>query len=314
MTSNERNKYVSFLQALRVKKGLPIEVVSNATDIPLKLLESLENERYTKLPEKVYIIGFLKKLAIYYQVDQKLLIDQFKLQDDLPKPKDNRLKYNKLSWNFVFTPKVLVGFISICLVVLILGWLSWQLFGINSSPRLTIREPVAGQVIKQSFIKVDGFTDAGAQVLINNEKIQAASDGNFSAVLSINTGTKQLSIQAISKFGKITTQTIPLVIDLSKAGVDTTTVIEPSKVYNVIVRVTKSLPISLTVDGQIRPTQQILPDSPFELNVKSKLEILTPDAGSTLVTVNGQNLGTLGREGQVLSVPINLEESVSIPK
>ena len=53
----------AFLKDARVAKNLTVQQVSEDTKINLKLLVHLEDDRLLKLPNKIYVVGFVKSYA-----------------------------------------------------------------------------------------------------------------------------------------------------------------------------------------------------------------------------------------------------------
>ncbi|MGZ3589502.1 MAG: helix-turn-helix domain-containing protein [Thermodesulfobacteriota bacterium] len=65
------------LKELRERMGLELETVSKETKINLKILESLEEETFEKLPALVYLKGFLKSYAQALGLDPQKVVEGY---------------------------------------------------------------------------------------------------------------------------------------------------------------------------------------------------------------------------------------------
>ena len=67
----------SELKQLRERMGLELQTVSKETKISLKILESLEEESFDKLPALVYLKGFLKSYAQCLGLDPQKVVEGY---------------------------------------------------------------------------------------------------------------------------------------------------------------------------------------------------------------------------------------------
>jgi len=65
------------LKQVREKIGLELQTVSKETKISLKILESLEEENFEKLPPLVYLKGFLRSYAQCLGLDPQKVIEGY---------------------------------------------------------------------------------------------------------------------------------------------------------------------------------------------------------------------------------------------
>jgi cytoskeletal protein RodZ len=68
------------LLGAREKKGLPLEVVSQDTKIPVSTLQYLETDNFEAIPAKVYATGFLKIYAQILGLDPAQVINKYEVQ------------------------------------------------------------------------------------------------------------------------------------------------------------------------------------------------------------------------------------------
>ena len=65
------------LKQVRERMGLELQTVSKETKISLKILESLEEESFEKLPPLVYLKGFLKSYAQSLGLDPQKVVEGY---------------------------------------------------------------------------------------------------------------------------------------------------------------------------------------------------------------------------------------------
>jgi cytoskeleton protein RodZ len=80
------------LRILRESKKISLSTLSQKTKIGISLLQYLESDDYEKLPNRIYVRGFIKNYASILNVDEKPLIATFDSYFIVPEPIEN-LKY-----------------------------------------------------------------------------------------------------------------------------------------------------------------------------------------------------------------------------
>lgn len=68
----------------RQQKSITLDAVATATYIPQRLLQALEAEQFERLPEPVYVQGFIRRYADYLGLDGKALSQTFDLHPIAP--------------------------------------------------------------------------------------------------------------------------------------------------------------------------------------------------------------------------------------
>ncbi len=293
-----------YLRQIRESKGLDIRNVATECGIPEKALKLLENGEFQHLPADVYVMGFLKKISVYYGIQSGVLVEQYKRERKVELPEEIRNK-TPLGTGRMFisvTPKMLSFILGAVLIIATLIWLVWQVFQINTSPELEIYEPKPGTVVKESVVRVKGKTDPGTNLNINKEKVFVDKDGLFYAELSLSSGQKDLVFESENKFKKKATETLSIIVDIPENSGGSKDQTAESELL-VEISVKKDLNISLTVDDIVLETKKVTQVEPLKITAKQKIVLLTSDAGNTFVKVNGKDLGALGRVGETLTVP-----------
>lgn len=286
-----------YLRQVREYYSYELEEVADKTGIKLKFLEALESGKFLLLPPDVYVAGFLRQLASVYSVDYGVLLQQYKKERLIQQQVNNQGVVEK-GWRgkifkgLVITPKLLSLAGGAIFVLFTAGYIVWQVFSINRTPHLEIYQPQSRQVITESFVNVEGKTDPGMSVTINNDPVFVERDGSFKKQVGLSSGPKSLVVAAKNKFDKsvsITLEVMGQPLQQPKHGQ-----------LELRLEFSADVNISISLDGQ--PVQDGLfhkGDSKTFL-AENKIVLSTSDAGATRAVLNNQILGPLGRPGEEL--------------
>ncbi len=191
------------LKSARVTKKYSLSHVEGMTKIKAAFIDSIEKENWESLPPFPTVLGFVKSLAGSLEVDQNMAVAV--LKRDYPPKKLRITPKPDVSKKFVWSPKLtfVIGVSSVLLILL--GYLSFQYIHFVSRPSLSIDSPKENQVVIGDSVTVFGSTDSDAKVVINNQPIMVSPDGKFSESLDVTSETKEIVIVASSRSGKTTT-------------------------------------------------------------------------------------------------------------
>lgn len=191
------------LKDSRIAKSYSLKHLEGVTKIKSGFIDAVEKENWDNLPPFPTVLGFVKSLAGSLGVDTKTAVAILK-RDYTPKklrvvPKPDMVK--KISWSpkFTFTLGVSV------VLVILFGYLITQYIHFISPPDLDIVSPKENQIVKGSSVVVFGSTETDAKITINNQPVMVTPDGKFSTSLDVADDTKEITITASSRSGKITT-------------------------------------------------------------------------------------------------------------
>ncbi len=288
-----------YLASVRNNLNFSLEEVSKKTGIKLRFLQSLESGDFRPLPADVYVIGFLRQLAELYVVDANELILQYKKEKNIQKQVLNQRQafvsgwYKKYFGKLVITPKVLSVILGLMFVILTLGYIIWQLWSINRTPVLKVNEPQNNAVIPGSVVNVSGQTDPGADVSVNGQNIFVDGKGGFQTQAALSPGPEEITITASNRFGK----SVSRAINITGAG----SVASTAGPLQLSLSFTGAATIIFTIDNQPSQTVNFSAGDNKTFSAKQKILISTSDAGATKVSLNGQNLGVMGRPKEQLS-------------
>jgi len=288
-----------YLASVRKNLNFSPEEVGEKTGIKLKFLQSLESGDFRPLPADVYVIGFLRQLAELYAVDADELILQYKKEKNIQKQVSRQNQafasgwYKKYLGKLVITPKVLSLFLGLMFVALTLGYIIWQLWSINRTPVLVVTEPKNNAVIFGSVVNVSGHTDPGAEVNVNGQNIFVDGKGGFQTQAALSPGPEEITITAANRFGKSVTRGL----NITGAG----SVASTAGPLQLTLSFSGAATLIFSIDGQASQTVNFSAGDNKTFSANQKILISTSDAGVTKVSLNGQNLGVMGRPKEQLN-------------
>lgn len=305
-TIPEREALGEKLAKKRAALGYDIKEIERATRIRAKHIEYLEAGEWEKLPPDVYVRGFLKNYATFLKLDPvkvtRVYLKERGLKENVKKisvseaaPKrTSRIKNPKI----IITPKRIAITSAILGALVIVGYIGWQISILAAPPTLEVKSPLDNIKVEEQQLVVEGKTDAGADVSINDVPIGIDPDGNFKEKISLQDGVNLIKVSAKNKLGKSTQTTRTVLAKLKAIATDNT-----PKTENLEMKLDigpNSASIYIEVDGKPISDKNavMLPGSSQKITAKEKIVITASDGGSVRVTLNGKDLGLLGKTGE----------------
>lgn len=190
------------LRQSRQDKGLTLNSIAEKIDIKIAYLSALEENRFDKLPAGIYGKRFLKKYADYLCLDyQKLLLD---FSDQLTVSDNNNPFSQKIvkSSKLIVFPRLARNILIFIITSVICFSLFFYLKKIVSPPNLIIYFPPANFVTTDVSVSINGQSENGAEIKINNELVFSDIDGAFSKIINVKRGTNFIKITAKKKYGR----------------------------------------------------------------------------------------------------------------
>ena len=287
----------NFLQQERQNRGLSIKDLSDQTRIKQVYLEMLEQSDFSKLPADVYVKGFLKNLAGYYNLLDQDLVNQFE-KERISEPRVIKTEKNKDAGKFKITlnPKIIIITASIVLFLGALIYVGTQIRSVLVPPFLEITEPVDDSSILGNSVLIAGKTELGAEVTINNQLAVVDKEGQFAENLILSKGLNLIEVASKNKFGRISK-----ILRKITAENEVSSPVLGSELINLVIQIgPNSAWIYLEADGVMVQRGTMLPGSSKTVSAKDNILLTSANAGSTQVIYNGKDLGKLGREGEVV--------------
>lgn len=289
------------LKAVRRTAGLSLRHVAEVTKIRKQFLQAIEEGKYDELPAEVYAKGFIENYAKFlgFPVDEVLL--QYKRERGLTGKPTSVLEVPRRTSTgpqLTITPKTMWLAAGVLSFLIAVGYIVSQVSGFATAAKLEIAKPTVNATVNTETTEVEGKTDIGAQVAINNQPVPTDPDGGFREKVRLLSGTNTLKISAKNKTGKEKVVTRTVIAQLPKSagassptpaagGLLMTVKIGPGSAY-----------VTVSVDGNVSFQGLLTPNTEQTFLALSRILLTTSNAGSTRVLLNGQDQGVVGKDGQ----------------
>jgi len=282
-----------YLKLIRTQLNFDIKTVSQLTQIKSEYIQSLEQEAWDKLPSEVYLRGFLKRLSEIYRVSEKTLIDQYEKQQGFG---IRKIPESKKTFKFYLTPKGLIISSSVLVGIMALIYIFFQINSVLAPPLLELSEPIDDTKVLGNSIIVAGRAEVGANVQINNQTVLIDRNGQFTENLILSSGLNVIEVVVKNKFNRKST----IVRQINAEIPQEQTIITVLPV-NITVEVgPESTWIYMEADGVVVQRGTMLAGSSRTVSANSEILLTSANAGSTKVIYNDNDLGKLGRPGEVI--------------
>ncbi|WP_287194378.1 helix-turn-helix domain-containing protein [Syntrophothermus sp.] len=270
------------MRSRREKLGYTLEQAEEETKIRKYYLKALEDENFAVLPARVYAIGFVRRYARFLSLNEDEAVQWFKemvmpkeyeIEDDTEgEEKSPRLKTPAIKWQNVLAAVVFL-ILAIWLGTLVVGYFSHHIKENRSTPPTTSvdeRTPSTGTKKTGSGMGTSQVKPAPGKEEENSKNVAGTQAGE-----KAGSGTKE--------------QSTP-----SSGGVQL-----PEKEVTVKLRATDRSWVSIYVNGERAFSGIMNPNE--ETQVQGyKVTLTIGNAGGILVTVDGKELGYLGKSREVI--------------
>ncbi len=222
----KNNTLGDILKQARLKLGLDVKDVEKKTNISVKYIEFLEANDFYKLPNSTYTRGSLCRYAEFLGLNSLEIVRQWK--QDYDSFFLSSLGRSKRAKGFARLFRLFVAYlfnygtgkkeraeegarririlnpeiILISLVILlILFYLSFSIKRVLSSPQIEIISPLNDLVTKESALIIEGKTEPGVNVFINNQAVSQV-EGYFKERVELLPGLNIIEISGKKKYSK----------------------------------------------------------------------------------------------------------------
>ncbi|MBI3458944.1 helix-turn-helix domain-containing protein [Candidatus Azambacteria bacterium] len=186
----------------RANLKISLEDLAAKTKIPLRYLNWLENDEFSKLPAPVYIVGILKVYAKFMRLNSEELLENYFKEVNKPKIVGQTSNYSKKPIHL--NPEFLRLTIIIIIFLSVFGYFIYQISSLNFKPTILLT-PLADLVTTSETLIFKGqLKPIDSKLTINNQDIWVSESGEFSKELFLNLGSNIFVISAISKYGQRT--------------------------------------------------------------------------------------------------------------
>lgn len=214
------------LKRARQERDISLSQAEVDTQIRLKYLEALENDNFSVFSAQVYALGFLRRYATYLGIDADRMIERYESDLELTKnlEKKQLIKarqkdiFNQESSEYKqkkpinISPQIVLSCVIALFVVGFFGYVWFQVKSFAASPEIELKNPSNEIVVMMNEITVEGKTDAGASLFINDQLVTLDAEGKFSQNIKLVSGLNTIEVKATNKAEKETVKTIQVLM------------------------------------------------------------------------------------------------------
>lgn len=289
------------LRSVRRTAKLSLDQVAAATKIRKKFIKALEDGNYDEFPGEVYLRGFLENYAKFLGFPSDEVLTQYKRERGITAPTKPKLQVPRRELpeqRITITPRTLglaAGALSLLVAV---GYLVSQVSGFASPPKLELYKPAPNATVTADTVEVDGATDPGAELSINNQPVPTDPDGNFKEQVRLLPGNNTIQVSAKNKTGRSRTMSRTIVLAGAFASPTPGPTPPPSGFLFQVKIGPSSAYVTVNVDDKIAFQGLLVANSQQTFSANARVLLTTSNGGSTHVFINGQDRGFAGVEGQ----------------
>jgi len=194
------------LKKLREEADFSVQRAAHLLNIQAKYLQRLESGEMEKLPADVYNKGFLRRYAKLLDADPEALVEEYEKEARITQHLSQGKVHQALPYlrgrRFIITPRFFTAVLGLFILLVVGGYLFYQLHFLISPPRLSIFEPAEDLTTDQASLIIKGQAERGAQLTINGQVTYIDKDGNFEQPVNLIQGINSIKIEAANRFGK----------------------------------------------------------------------------------------------------------------
>lgn len=184
----------------REAERIGIEKIEEDLKISKRIILALESDDFSVLPDDIYARNIIKAYGQYLNLDYNKLLVLFEHSKNAQVKKS--AIYDNKKVKTILTPRMIRIAIIACLVILVTGYLGWQIRQIFEPPKLEIIYPAENVIINDNFIQIKGKTEKEARVFINEKEVYLSPQGEFAIDLDLQNGINMIKISAVKKHSR----------------------------------------------------------------------------------------------------------------
>ena len=257
------------LRREREMRGVTLQEISAATKISLRFLEGIENEDFSSLPGGIFNRGFVRAYARYLGLDEDLLLEEYQLaaktrtEVDLSRFSPPAKTYSRAAGAYRRT--LWAG--AIAVVLLILGFTLWR----HSHQPLQVPTPAKSAPV-----------DSPQAIAPSNQESTPTANAHSVAAAPAKAGV-------LAATSSTPAPKLPPVSDADG---------------RLVLQIAATERSWVAVDSDGKSVMQGVMDANTVKTFKAdaSIDVLTGNAQGVILTLNGQTMKRLGREGEVKQV------------
>ncbi len=209
-----KESFSARLARMRHEQNLSLAGVEDEIKIREHHLEHIESGNFERLPAS-HAKGFIRRYARFLGLSEEeittelVYIDTLGTSHSLFSP---RKIGREPKW--IVTPKTVVFIFVAIFVLLVIGYIFYQVKQFSAPPNLVVSEPKDQAVLTSEQLAVTGSTDPGSTVTIDELQANVTPQGDFRYELTLRPGLNQITIRSVNRIKKVTEKTVTILYEL----------------------------------------------------------------------------------------------------
>lgn len=289
------------LRDTRIAKGISLEQAEEDTKIRKRYLQALEEGDYSILPGMVYAKGFLRNYANYLGLNQDEIMIEYKLlntpvRDNGSRPNIEEAIHKRRANNRVNRKAYLIT-----VIVAVIAILTFALYSMVVKKDSDIpKSGDNGNQVKTGQQAQNNNDQTGNSGQVDNQENKPESTPNQSESNPPGQGAKP---EGQPTSPQVQPENPPEAVSEGEqsSGVSSGDLPGEGEVkVKLVLNSIEASWIKVYVDGRVEFTGILKPGETKTFAAEDKIKFRSGNAGGVEVTLNGQNLGTLGPTGKVV--------------
>lgn len=278
------------LRQAREQKGLTLAQVKASLRIHGAYLEALEAEEYDQLPPAAYARAFLKEYAIFLGLDPEPLLSALNAARPEPENPNSRMGWTAAPpmphrWGELLVPAVFIGL----LAFFVLG--AWYVYQFQAGKEEAGRAVVAAKMAEQR--RKAAPTRRVAVAPVKPPLAAKAPAGDLPQAIKAPAGN-------LPQVANAPAGNMPQTANAPAGNLTMESALPANPGVAVTAAADKACWISIHGDGKLLYQGMMRAGETRSWNAAQAVALHAGNAGGLRLTVNGQDLGVLGRPGQVV--------------
>jgi|GEM_PF-1498807 len=302
----------SILKEARLAKGISLQEAGALLKIHIKFLEALEEGSFSKFANPVQLRGFLINYCDFLQVNKSEVLAFFRREYNEEKErKNNNLYYKKQNFNFFhITPKSFSAGVVVVAIIAFVLYVFLQYRSFAKAPQLVVESPASDLTVSNSTLSVFGKVGEEVDLNLNGQKIIPEQTNNFALTVSLSNGLNVLNFTATNKLNKSTTITRKVIAyfdeanktpeDKKEDGSSEKPQTEKTGISLLIDIYKDASYLAVYEDGKKSFDGIALNGVKISFVAEDEIKVKAGNAGGVKVTKDGNYIGVMGKEGEVV--------------
>ncbi len=268
-----------------------IKTVSLDTKIQKRFIEYIENNEYDKFDSEVFASGFIKIYSKYLGLDVEKILAIYRRSNLKEKDTKKEIRKNtpqkSKSFKIHITPQLIAIIASVLFLLLIIGYIGYQIYKFQTPPKLSVLQPQEEQTYDVDLLTVKGSTESNTTVMINGEQVNIDDIGYFEKEITLKEGinTVNISVRKNSNSQLETSKNIKVIYKPQEEEVAQP---EPTTFKAKLNILQTSSWVKLDIDGENKISQILQPNTQQEFTINNELTLVTGKIQNTQLYINDQ--------------------------